>query len=174
MTETQQRVYDAALGLIKQRGLINLTLSDVCTLSGIADGSFSYIMGRTFSDFQAELRDYDPGPLPCSVTKKRVPPAVRRDYVLAVALEMASEDNYRRITRDAIARRAGMAMGSVTRCFGTMAQLRRGLMRAAINAECIEVIAQGIADRDEQALKASPALIARARDLLIERCRGAM
>jgi hypothetical protein len=55
-----------------------------------------------------------------------------------------------------------------------MAQLRRGLMRAAINAECIEVIAQGIADRDEQALKAPPALIARARDLLIERCQGAM
>lgn len=89
--------------------------------------------------------------------KKRqlMPAADRREQILTVAVAMAAENHYQKITRDEIAQRAGVAMGLVTKYFSTMAQLRRDIMRAAIREKNLTIIAQGLVAKDSHALKAS-------------------
>ena len=85
---------------------------------------------------------------------KRLAPEIRRDQLLSVALTLAAESHYQRITRDDIAARAGVAPTLISRYFGTMPQLRRDIMRAAVRARNLAIIAQGLAVRDPHAQKA--------------------
>lgn len=78
----------------------------------------------------------------------------RTAQILAAALKLAAKDGYGRITREAIAAAAGVSPGLVTHHMGTMEQLRRDVMREAVRAECLPVIAQGLVARDRHALKA--------------------
>jgi AcrR family transcriptional regulator len=78
----------------------------------------------------------------------------RTAQILAAALKLAAREGYARITREAIAGAAGVSPGLVTHHMGTMEQLRRDLMREALRAECLPVIAQGLVARDRHALKA--------------------
>lgn len=100
--------------------------------------------------------------------KKRLPPNERRDAILAAAVDLSRRDGYNQITRDAIAEHAGVSMGLVTRYFGTMNKMRRAIIRAAISDEVLEVIAQGLAARDEHARKAPDDLKRKALATLAE------
>jgi len=94
-------------------------------------------------------------------------PHERRDAIMAVAVDLARVNGYNKITRDAIADQAGVSMGLVTRYFGTMNQLRRAIMRHAIDGGVVEIVAQGLAIGDEHAKKASPELKQQASNFLI-------
>jgi AcrR family transcriptional regulator len=95
------------------------------------------------------------------------PSEVRRDQILDAALALARKGNYMNITRDRIALQAGVSPGTVSGYFGTMPNLRRDIMRAAIRAGAVEVVAQGLANRDKQALKAPAELKAAAAALMM-------
>ena len=82
--------------------------------------------------------------------------------ILAAALELAPKVGYQKLTRDAVAERLGVSSSLIPAHMGTMAEFRRALMREAVRVECLPVIAQGLAARDRQALKAPPELRARA------------
>lgn len=83
--------------------------------------------------------------------------------ILSAALTLcASETTYSRITRDEIAKKAGIPPTLVTYHCGTMADLRRNIMREAVRVEHLPVIAQGLAARDRHAMKAPEALRLRA------------
>lgn len=97
-----------------------------------------------------------------SKKKRRMKPDDRRDLILTAALKLAQEGNYTSITRDEIAYRAGVSVGLVTKYFGTMLQLKRDVMRAAIRNEVLPIIAHGVAIQDSHALKASSELRQRA------------
>lgn len=97
-----------------------------------------------------------------SKNKKRMRPNERRDMILNAALELAGSKSYTTITRDEIADHAGVAVGLVTKYFGTMPNLKRDVMRAAIRYEHLPIIAHGIAIHDPHAMKAPPALKRRA------------
>jgi AcrR family transcriptional regulator len=73
---------------------------------------------------------------------------IRRESILDAALELASSDHYRSITRDQIATRAGTATGNVNRLFGTIAELRRELVKHAIQHDNLKIIAQAITVND--------------------------
>lgn len=90
--------------------------------------------------------------------KQRLKPEDRKGQILAAAVKLAEGTNYTTITRDGVAGAAGVSMGLVTRYFGTMNQLRRAVMRAAVAEGNAVVVAQGLAQRDPQALKAAPEL----------------
>jgi len=90
----------------------------------------------------------------------------RRDEIVSVALALAVTHGYARVTREAVATRVNVTPQAIQHHIGTMAALRRDLMRRAIECECLPVIAQGMANRDEHALKAPPELQARARAAL--------
>ena len=86
----------------------------------------------------------------------------RMASILTAALRLAVTYGYNRITRDAIGTEARIAPTLITYHFGTMATLRRDIMREAIRVECLPVIAQGLAMRDKHAMRASDDLRHRA------------
>jgi len=89
---------------------------------------------------------------------KRLAPEVRKDEILAVAVRLAKDEGFNSLRRDAIAKAAGVAQGLVTRYFNTMPQLKRAVMRYAVHFEVLPIVAEGLAIRDTEALKASDAL----------------
>lgn len=89
-------------------------------------------------------------------------PADRRDEILDAALAIAQGNPHLEITRESIAERAGVSVGLITHYFGTMPNLKRDVMRAAIRKEVLPLIARGVAMGDQHALKAPPELIQRA------------
>lgn len=82
----------------------------------------------------------------------------RLAQILAAAVKVSAKEGYQRITRETIARAAGVSEGLVTYHLGTMPELRRAVMREAIRSACLPVLAQGLAARDRHAQKAPPEL----------------
>lgn len=87
-------------------------------------------------------------------TKRKSVHEARAKELTAVALRMAQEHGLNNITRDQIAKEAGVASGLVSLRLGTMPAMRRTVMRAAVAQGVLEVIAEGLAHRDPHALAA--------------------
>lgn len=91
-------------------------------------------------------------------SSKRLDPKVRKEEILAVAVKRAELLGLNGLRRDDVAKEAGVANGLVSRYFSTMTQLRRAVMRDAVRREILPIIAQGLAVRDSEAMKASEEL----------------
>lgn len=91
----------------------------------------------------------------------------RKAQILAAALALCETVSYTRVTRDQIAEKAGCPPTLVAYHFGTVISLRRDIMREAVRAGCLRVIAQGLALRDPHAMKAPEDLRRRAADSLM-------
>lgn len=101
------------------------------------------------------------------MTKKRLLPDDRKLQILNAAIKVVGRPGgWSKLTREAVAREAQCADGLVSKYFGTMVSFRRSIMRAAISAEELGVIAQGLAAGDKCAQKAAPDLKARALNTL--------
>lgn len=86
-------------------------------------------------------------------------PAARKDHILSVACRLASAGTtYDRLTRDQIGAASGVSGSAVQYHFGTMANLRRDVMRYAVARGLAAVVAQGLAARDPHALRAPSAI----------------
>jgi len=85
---------------------------------------------------------------------KRLKPTVRKDAIITVALALASDSHYQKLTRDQIATAAEVSGPAIQYHFKTMTRLRGEIMRAAVKRECLPVIAQGVLAKDPQAAKA--------------------
>jgi len=97
----------------------------------------------------------------------RKKPADRKQEILNAAIKVAGRPGgWSKLTRDSVAKEAGCAEGLVSKYFGTMITFRRSIMRAAIVAENLAVVAQGLAAGDASAKKADPELKARALSTL--------
>lgn len=80
--------------------------------------------------------------------------AVRVEELLAAGLTLATAKGYQQVSRSDLAQAVGVAEGTVSLHFGTMKQFRRSLMRAAVHQRHLCVVAQGLAMKDAEALKA--------------------
>lgn len=101
------------------------------------------------------------------MTRQRLKAPVRIQQCIDAALELARDKPYHEVTRNEIAEAVGVAGSVVQWHFGTVKQLRRQIMRAAIRAERLDIILQGIAVQDPHALRAPEELRNRAvRSLL--------
>lgn len=85
-----------------------------------------------------------------------------KERLTAVALKLAASSGWRTLTREKIAEKAGVSTGIVSYRFGTMNELRRTVMRAAIAQEVLPVVAEGLALGDRFAKAAPPELRQRA------------
>lgn len=95
--------------------------------------------------------------------KKRLAPDDRKQQILDAAIRVAGRPGgWAQLTRESVAKEADCAEGLVSRYFGTMVAFRRAIMRAAIQARNLAVIAQGLAAGDSNAQKAPPELKAAA------------
>jgi AcrR family transcriptional regulator len=86
----------------------------------------------------------------------------RKQQILDVALDQAERVGYQNITRAGIARALQVSPALVNTYFGTVGDLKRDVMKAAIRDERLPIIAQGIVLKDRHAMKAPDALRARA------------
>lgn len=93
--------------------------------------------------------------------------AERKAAILAAAIEEAKEQGYQWITRDAVAKRAGVGAGSVNVAFGRMVELKRAVLREAVARRIVEIVAQGLADQHPIAKDAPPDLKREAVALLL-------
>lgn len=76
--------------------------------------------------------------------------------VLNAALAVAERDGWHAITRDAVAQLAGCSSGTVSGAFGGMAGLSDAVMQAAVERECLPVLAAGLVARHPVAVDACP------------------
>jgi len=90
-----------------------------------------------------------------------------KDKILDAAFSLACECGYRGIRRDMIAERAGVAGGTVNLHFLTMDNLKAAIMRKAIESEQLDILAAGMAEGDQTAMKAPKALKVRALQTLL-------
>ena len=162
----KSHITNIALDMVNDNGLINLSRLELCERAGIADGSFPHHMGCTFTEFINRLRPQVKDQTIHKVVKLRVDPSLRKEHILATALALSELNGYTKITRDDIAEAAGVSMGLITHYFETMNQLKRDVMRAAVKRGYVAIIAQGLANKDRHALKASKELKIQAADLI--------
>ena len=158
----KERVKEVALAMIEKSGLINLSRFELCKKADIPFGSFPHVMGCTFSEFISGLYKEVKETKVHTVNKTRVLPLLRKDQILNASIDVALNNGYDKMTRCEIALYAGVSVGLITNYFGTMRQLKRAVMRAAIQREIPEIIAQGLANNDPNAQKASDELKAKA------------
>ena len=92
---------------------------------------------------------------------------IKKHDVLLAAVELAAISGYLRVTRDAIADRAGVSMGSVTNYLGTIKQIRRAIVRHAIRTEHLVIIAHAIVNKDPLTNKVNKTLRARAMESVL-------
>ena len=151
---TREQVKTVAIEMVREHGLINLSRRELCERAEIADGSFPHIMGCNFSEFIDELKAETTDDTTHIVSKSRANPELRKEQILSVALNVARDTGYHKMTRDHIAEGAGCSVGLVSKYFGTMIKLKRAVMRAAINQEIPEIVAEGLAIGDKCARKA--------------------
>ena len=161
--EKRKAVYEAAFKLAAEIGAVNITKVVLCAAAGISPGSFQHITGQTF----LELCDTLPADVPgTAITKKRVSPKHRKHSILEYAVKVAATEGYQNVTRERLARDAGVSMGLVSKYFGTMRNLRRAVMRHAVTSENATVVAQGLVVGDPHARKASKELKAKAAKII--------
>lgn len=82
----------------------------------------------------------------------------RPDQILAAAVAEAQAKGFHAVTRQGVAARAGVSEALVSHHMGTMVSLKRNIMRAAVRDGIVSIVAEGLASRDKQALKASEEL----------------
>jgi AcrR family transcriptional regulator len=85
---------------------------------------------------------------------KRLDPTVRRAEILDAALRMSRLHGYREATRNDIAVAARCSEALVSSYWGTMIQLRRAVVRRAIEIGDLGLIAQAIVANDPHVSKA--------------------
>lgn len=89
---------------------------------------------------------------------KRKDSKTRKAEMISAALLEAEENGFTNLTRRSIANRCGVAEPLVNHYLGTLPQLKRTIMRAAVSKSVLKIIAEGLAIRDPHALKASDEL----------------
>jgi AcrR family transcriptional regulator len=80
-------------------------------------------------------------------------PVDRRTSILNAAMRMSRVYGYQKTTRKDVAGAAHCSEGLVSAYFGTMTQLRRAVVRAAIDQKDLAILAQAIAAHDKHAAK---------------------
>lgn len=91
----------------------------------------------------------------------------RKSQLLEAALKIATRIGYTKVTREAIAKEAKVSPALVSFYFGTTPKMKRDIMRHAVKQEIVEIIAQGLADKNPHAQKAPDDLKKRAAAHLI-------
>lgn len=86
--------------------------------------------------------------------------------ITQAALKLAETLGYRNVSREQIAEAAKVSPALVSSRLGTMEQVRRAIMRAAVKAGNARVVAQGLAHKDPYARRAPDELKTEAAKLI--------
>ncbi len=151
------KIKKIAHAMMREKGLINLSRLDLCHRAGIPEGSFTQVMGQTFSELINEMKEKN-NDKPHPVSKLRTDPGLRRIQLLNIIMMLATKNGYHRITRDDIALAANVSNGLISHYFGSMNEVRNLIMFTGIKNENLTIIAQGIAQGDPKTKHINPSL----------------
>lgn len=87
--------------------------------------------------------------------RTRLDPKQRRAHILDTAVQVALDVGWLSMSRDAVAERARCSPALVSKYLGTMPNLRRAVMRAAVSAGHASIVREGVAAKDPTALRAA-------------------
>jgi AcrR family transcriptional regulator len=87
--------------------------------------------------------------------------------ILDAALFLASQQGYTNLTRGALSTSVKCSPALISKLFGTMPQLRRAIMSAAVARSELRVIAQGLVAGDSKAKRATAAVQREALESLL-------
>jgi DNA-binding transcriptional regulator YbjK len=83
------------------------------------------------------------------MTRERIDdPDIRKQQILEAAILVALKVGYKKITRKAVAGKAGVSTGLITNYFTPIDILKTEVLIMAVRKEIIELIAQGVGARD--------------------------
>lgn len=164
---TKDEALKAGVKLASKIGLINVSRQNLCESMGIPFGSWTNVVGCSFTDFYNELKTLVDSNDTLAITKKRVDPELRKDHILNAAIEVAKNTPFNKMSRIQVAEEAGVSEGLVSKHFGTMEQLRGDVVRRAIKNEVLVIIAHAIASGHRHAKELDAELKERALKCLI-------
>ena len=98
--------------------------------------------------------------------RRRLEPKDRKRELVDAGLVACDQVGFAALRREDVARVAGCVSGTISLHFTTWGQYKRALMREAIRRGALRVIAEGLALRDPNALKAPEDVKARARSAI--------
>lgn len=101
------------------------------------------------------------------MTNKRTPTKVRKEEILSAALDIAKTSGLAAVSGKKIAAALGIGRTGILHHIVSMHELRCDVMRRAIEAEELAVIAQGLATGDLIAQEAPEDLRRRAVEMLV-------
>lgn len=84
--------------------------------------------------------------------------SIKKIKILEVAIELARELSYQKITREAIAERLNISTALITYYFGTVEGLKDAVMKKAVDDELLDIICQGLASHNKIAKDCAPQL----------------
>lgn len=99
---------------------------------------------------------------------KRLGAGTRRKAIIAAATKLAMKHGYSNITREAVATEAACSPATVSVYFPLFGDVKRQVMREAIEASNLAIIAQGLAVRDRLAMRAPDGLKRKAIESLFQ------
>ncbi len=71
----------------------------------------------------------------------------RKAEILQHATRLSRAKHYRGVTREAVARSAGISEGIISHHFGTMAKLKDAVVKQAVEVKDLKIIAQAIVEK---------------------------
>jgi DNA-binding transcriptional regulator YbjK len=148
------KIREIAERMAEAIGVANITRERLCSEAGIPEGSFTHIMGESFTDFItcAEIENGQ------RFTRARVAPEFRRVAVLESAVTVAQRDGWRAMTRDTIAELSCISAGLVSYVLGDMEAVRRVVLQEAIRREIVSIVAEALTSGSPEALIVSKKL----------------
>ena len=93
---------------------------------------------------------------------KRMTAKDRKTQILTAAIEIAQKKGFDRISKSTISKALGISPNDAKHHFGSMANLKSAVMKAAVELKITSVIVYGIAIKHPDALAASDELKAEA------------
>jgi len=154
----KEKILEVGKELALEIGPQNIGLDDICTLTGVKAGSFQYVMGMSFNKFLETL----PLGENCQVKNRSTLPIFRKRHIIKCCISHSADYSFKTITINLAAALAKVSRSTVCRYYKTHEEIQDQIMELAVQTECIEVIAQGLASRHPLALDASQILKERA------------
>lgn len=152
----KQKLIDTAVQMAKRNGLVNVTCAGICKVAKLPLGSFNAITGMTFPEFVDHIGELCPESKANHFRLKKgyATKEDRKEDLLKASMELSKRIGYSGVRHSALADEAGVHRTLVYHYFATKDQLLRAMMHYAVANNVAEVVAQGIINRDEQALMA--------------------
>jgi len=98
--------------------------------------------------------------------RRREEPALRYDEILSAAITLAEKIGFMEITRESVALEADASCALITRYFKTMDNLKKRVLKTAIEFERLPIIAQGLSLGKIQATELDKKLLSKVLDFL--------